>query len=126
MAGRYDIKAVQGDTLEVIFDYDDPAGVAIDLTGYYAIMQMRVNPSDPSPQVSLDSRVTGGGILFIDPTTYQPDPTKGCVFVQVTRAQAEAMAPPGGWYQLKIIAIDESVEFTLAYGQYKIFPEVAK
>lgn len=125
---RYDIQTVKGDMLEVIFQYVDPTGAPIDLSDCYAIMMMRAEPTDPDPQISLDSRNVGGGILFVETTsgTYGIDPTQGNVFVKVTRSQAEATVVPGGWYQVKLFSfIDADFEDTLAFGKYEIFPEVA-
>jgi hypothetical protein len=127
MAGRYDIKTVQGDTLIRLFEYVDPDGNPIDLTGFRAIFQVRANPTDLAPLVSLTSDA-GGGISFVDPNNnYATDPTAGFVLLKVTKAQAEAASTPGGWYQLKLLDNDDpDFDFTLAFGEYVIYPEVAK
>lgn len=129
MAGRYDIKTVQGDTLKRVFEMTDSNGNAVDFTGFRAIFQVRATPTDVDPLISLTSD-DGGGLRFVDPTqpTWPTDPTKGCVLVTVTRTQAEVAASRRNClYQLKLIdPLDPDNDFTLSYGEYIIEPEVAK
>lgn len=125
MAGRYDIQTVKGDMLEVIFGYEDPTGQPIDLSGLRCYFHFKYNPTDPAPELILTDD-EGGGILYVDPANgYAIDPTKGQVFIKVTKQQADLLNTPGGWYQCKLWSeTDPDFEATLAFGEYKIYPEV--
>lgn len=55
MAERLNIQIDQGATFPLHVEYKDPAGVAIDLTGYRVRMQVRQTPASSTKLLDFDS-----------------------------------------------------------------------
>lgn len=64
LAGRYDIIADQGSTLQRDLKYFDGAGDPVDLTGYTAAMQVRENYGSTATVLSLSSEGTAPAITL--------------------------------------------------------------
>lgn len=90
---RYDLKIIQGATLDKTFTWKDSAGTAINLTSYTAKMQIRSKLGDPGVLVELThvDGITLGGAA-------------GTVRIQRTAAQTAAYGWPRGVYDLELIS----------------------
>lgn len=63
MAGVYNFQIVKGEDFVRVLTHKDSAGVAVNNTGYTALLEARINKSDASPLITLSvgSGITLGG-----------------------------------------------------------------
>jgi hypothetical protein len=109
--GIYNITHVAGDTFQLSVTWKDPAGVAIDLTGYTAAMQVRDKPGGTvwasstgvAPALTITNGLTNGNLLITGTIT--------------------ASAPSMGVYDLQVTSSGNVVDTILA-GQFTVIEEV--
>jgi hypothetical protein len=109
---KYNITAYQGATYDLNLTWAI-GGTAVNLTGYTAAMQVRTNPSDASPVLSMTS---GTGITL--------GGTAGTIAVNVS-ASTMGSATPGNYvYDLELNSGGQVTR--LIQGAFAIQPEVTK
>ena len=111
-AGIYNFIMDQGSTYTVQMVYQDPNGNPINLTGYTAKMQLRLQYGDPVAALTL---TTGGGGIVIDPLI-------GTINITATDEQTLALEPTFYVYDLDLI--DGGTITRLIQGQITVRPEV--
>lgn len=113
MSKRYDIVIEQGATFELVVEWKDPAGSAINLAGYTAAMQVRKTFGGPTV-LSL-SNVSGIAI----------DAALGKLTITVARATTQTLpAPMQGVYDLEVAT--GTVTYRLLEGSVLVTPEVTR
>jgi hypothetical protein len=114
-AGRYDLIIDKGSTWErtLILKYDDDTRV--DLSGFYAELDIRVTEFSEEVEIQLDSN---------SPTILLGG-TSGTITLILSPSITEAFTTPVGKYDLKLIAPDNTTEFIL-YGTVKINQTVTR
>ena len=115
MASVYNATIDQGADWYVNFTYQDSAGVAINLTGYTAAMQLRA-PTD-SNIVSLSLSSPSNGITITGAT--------GLVAVRATAAQTGALIDGVYEYDLELTS-SIGIVTRLVQGQITISPQVTR
>jgi hypothetical protein len=98
-AAKYDFTIEQGATFSLGFAWKSDDGIAVDLTGYTARMQVR--QSVGSPDVLLDA-TTENGLLSIDEET-------GRVNISLPASVTTAMTWRRGRYDIEVEAPDGTV-----------------
>ena len=116
---RHDLSLPQGDSLQRQFEFTDPTGAPIDLTGFTVTLQMRQTPLSPSALAVLDTD-TNGGLTFVN-----DDPTTGKVIVDLLPA-VSAQLPVGTFSWALKIAQLPSFSWTPVWGFLTVHPETAK
>lgn len=113
--GRYDLIIEQGATLTRTFSYQTSSGVAINLTGYTARMQIR---SSYKATTIIATLTTENGGISITPST-------GSVTILMS-ATATAALSPGliGVYDIELIT--GTTVIRLIEGEVIVNPEVTK
>lgn len=76
-----DIKIIQGESWSLFANYRDAANALIDLTGYEGQMDIRRNPRDPDPVLSIDTTDTG---VILSATEYN-------IHLRISRTQTNAL-----------------------------------
>jgi hypothetical protein len=124
-AGRYDITLEQGATFDLPLRYRTPAGVAVDLTGYSAKMQVREAPAS-SLFVEFNSSLTANGFILMSGTAAnREDGANGNLRVYMTAANTAALTRFNGRYDLELR--DSSGYVTrLLEGQFRVEPEITR
>jgi hypothetical protein len=116
LAGRYDIIADQGSTLNRALIYVDSANVPVDLTGYDAAMQVRENYGSTALVLSLSTDGTAPEITL--------GGTAGTIDVSVP---ASVMATiPAGVYVYDLELDDDGTIVKPVRGQFEVRPEVTR
>jgi len=108
------LKIPQGTTYVHEFNYVDTAGVAIDLTGYSARLQMR----DEVESVAFFYEALSGADLVIDPLL-------GRITMTISSTDTEAFTILKGVYDLEIIAPSTAVT-RIVKGSVTVDPEVTR
>jgi hypothetical protein len=117
IAGRYDIIADQGSTLNRALVYLDSADVPVDLTGYDAALQVRENYGSTALVLSVSTAGTAPGIVL--------GGTAGTIDVSVS-ASVMADVPAGVYvYDLELDGGDDGVVKPVR-GQFEVRPEVTR
>jgi len=114
-AANYDFEIEQGATLSKSFVWKDGDGVAVNLTGYTARMQIR--PSVDSATV-LQSLSTTDGTIVIAAVT-------GTITLTLTDTVTAAITWRRGKYDLELVSSDGTVT-RLIYGVVTISKEVTR
>jgi hypothetical protein len=124
-AGRYDITLEQGATFDLPLRYRTPAGVAVNLTGYSAKMQVREAPAS-SLLVEFNSTLTANGFIWLTGSAEnREDGANGNVRVYMTAANTAALPRFAGRYDLELR--DASGYVTrLLEGQFRVEPEITR
>lgn len=112
-AGIYNFIMDQGSTYTVQLVYNDPNGNPINLTGYTAKMQLRLQYGDPVAALTLSTDV-GGGIVIDGPT--------GTINITATDEQTLVLEPTFYVYDLDLITGGTITR--LIQGQVTVRPEV--
>lgn len=112
IAGIYNFTMDQGSTYTVQMAYLDPNGTPINLTGYTAKMQLRLQYGDPVAALTLTTE--NGGITINGPT--------GTINILATDEQTLTLQPTFYVYDLDIIS-GGTIE-RLVQGQITVRPEV--
>lgn len=114
MSKRYDITIEQGSTFELVVEWKDPAGAAINLTGYTAAMQIRRTYGAPV-LVSLTS--PSGGITI--------DAALGKLTLTIARSTTQTLpAPVQGVYDLEVTT--GTTTYRLLEGSVLVTPEATR
>lgn len=111
-AGIYNFIMDQGSTYTVQMVYQNGAGSPIDLTGYTAKMQLRLQYGDPVAAMTLSTE--NGGISIDGPT--------GTINIVATDEQTLVLEPTFYVYDLDLI--NGPVITRLVQGQITVRPEV--
>jgi hypothetical protein len=124
-AGRYDITLEQGATFDLPLRYRTPAGVAVNLTGYSAKMQVREAPAS-SLLVEFNSTLTANGFIWLTGSAEnREDGANGNVRVYMTAANTAALPRFTGRYDLELR--DSTGYVTrLLEGQFRVEPEITR
>ncbi|HEY7823595.1 MAG TPA: hypothetical protein VIG24_12205 [Acidimicrobiia bacterium] len=117
LAGRYDIIADQGSTLQRDLKYFDAAGSAVDLTNYTAAMQVRENYGATATILSISSEGTAPAITL--------GTTDGLIEIEVA-ATVMAEIPAGVYVYDLELTDDSSVVTKPVRGQFEVRPEVTR
>jgi hypothetical protein len=115
MATNYNTTIDQGADWYINFSYKDSAGVAINLTGYTAAMQLRSEPESTTTALSLSS--PSSGIVITGAT--------GLIAVHATAAQTGAIVEGIYYYDLEITSAS-SIVTRLIQGQITVSPQVTR
>ena len=111
-AATYNIEAYQGATytLNMTYKIDDSV---VDLTGYTAAMQVRLEPSSPTAVLSLESGagITLGGAL-------------GTIAVEVSATDMAAITAKTYQYDFDLSSGDQVTR--LIRGKFAVIPEVTR
>jgi len=116
LAGRYDIIADQGSTLNRALIYVDSANVPVDLTGYDAAMQVRENYGSTALVLSLSTDGTAPEITL--------GGTAGTIDVSVPASVMAAI--PAGVYVYDLELDDDGTIVKPVRGQFEVRPEVTR
>jgi len=124
-AGRYDITLEQGATFDLPLRYRTPAGVAVNLTGYSAKMQVREAPAS-ALFVEFNSSLTANGFIWLTGSAEnREDGANGNVRVYMTAANTAALPRFTGRYDLELR--DSTGYVTrLLEGQFRVEPEITR
>lgn len=124
-AGRYDITLEQGATFDLPLRYRTPAGVAVNLTGYSAKMQVREAPAS-GLLVEFNSSLTANGFIWLTGSAEnREDGANGNVRVYMTAANTAALPRFTGRYDLELR--DSTGYVTrLLEGQFRVEPEITR
>lgn len=114
-AAQYDFEIEQGATLRKPFVWKDSAGVAVNLTGYTAKMQVRQSAASETVLLELSNT---NGMLTITPLTG----TVTMVFSASTTADIDWKR---GKYDLEMTAVDGTVT-RLLEGEITVSREVTR
>ena len=112
IAGIYNFTMDQGSTYTVQMVYLDPNGNPINLTGYTAKMQLRLQYGDPVAALTLTTE--NGGITINGPT--------GTINILATDEQTLVLQPTFYVYDLDILS-GGTIQ-RLVQGQVTVRPEV--
>lgn len=124
-AGRYDIILEQGATFDLPIRYRTPGGVAVDLTGYSARMQVREAPTS-DVFTEFNSDLTANGFIFLSGLPEdREDGQNGNVRIFMTAANTAALARFAGRYDLELRDADDYV-IRLLEGQFRVEPEITR
>jgi hypothetical protein len=115
MAVAYNVVIDQGADWYITFTYKNSAGVAINLTGYTAAMQLRSEPSDTLAVLSLSS--PSNGITITGAT--------GTIAVHATAAQTGGISAGDYYYDLEITS-GAGVITRLVQGQIEVSAQVTR
>ena len=115
MAVAYNTTIDQGADWYINFSYKDDAGVAINLTGYSAAMQLRSEPESATAVLSLSS--PSSGIVITGAT--------GLIAVHATAAQTGAIITGTYYYDLEITS-GSGIVTRLIQGQIVVSPQVTR
>ena len=117
LAGRYDIVADQGSTLQRAFKYLDPDGVPFDVSGYTAAMEVRETYHSGTTLVSVSSEGSAPGITL--------GSTDGLITVVVSAAVMADI--PAGVFVYDLELVDGvGVVSKPVRGQFEVRPEVTR
>jgi hypothetical protein len=114
-AGNNNFVIDQGADWFVTVVYKDSAGVAINLTGYTAALQIRDTYADSTTDLSLTS--PSGGITITGAT--------GTIAIRATAAQTAAIAAGNYVYDLEITSVGGIVT-RLIQGKISLSPQVTR
>ena len=115
----HNVKADQGASLEILFRWKDSAGDPVDITGYLARLQVRVEVADADPILDLDNGAKGG-------ITLQEGGDVGLVAIRAAPAVTALWpAPELAFYDLELEAPDGTVT-RLVQGRFRILAEVTR
>jgi len=124
-AGRYDITLEQGATFDLPLRYRTPAGVAVNLTGYSAKMQVREAPAS-ALFVEFNSSLTANGFIWLTGSAEnREDGANGNLRIFMTAANSAALPRFAGRYDLELR--DGAGYVTrLLEGQFRVEPEITR
>lgn len=124
-AGRYDITLEQGATFDLPLRYRTPAGVAVNLTGYSAKMQVREAPAS-ALFVEFNSSLTANGFIWLTGSAEnREDGANGNLRIFMTAANSAALPRFAGRYDLELR--DSAGYVTrLLEGQFRVEPEITR
>jgi hypothetical protein len=114
-AGKYQIVIEQGATFTLQLVWKDANGVAVDLTGYAARMQVRRGVEVPDTLLSLTS--AGGGIVL--------GGAAGSIAISVPASVTQTLDPGSAVYDLEMESPSGFVT-RLLQGRVIISPEVTR
>ena len=114
-ATNYNTIIDQGANWFITFTYQDSAGVAINITGYTAALQLRSEPSDATAVLSLSS--PSNGITITGAT--------GTIAVTASAAQTGAISEGFYYYDLEITS-GAGIVTRLVQGQIEVSPQVTR
>ena len=114
-AAIYNATVDQGATFQLTVVYKTDAGVAINLTGYTAALQIRQNYYDDTALVTLTSPSNG---IVITPLT-------GTLAITMTAAQTGSLDEGFYVYDLEITS-SGGIVTRLIQGQFTVSPEVTR
>jgi len=114
MASTYNSTIDQGSDWYLTLIYKDSSGTAINLTGYTAAMQLRVNPNSTTADLTLS---TGSGITITGAT--------GTIVVHATATQTAALVAKNYVYDLEIKSSGNIVT-RLIQGTLNVSAEVTR
>jgi hypothetical protein len=124
-AGRYDITLEQGATFDLPLTYRDPAGNAVDLTGYSARMQVREAPAS-SVLVEFNSALSANGFILLSGSAEdREDGANGNLRIFLSAANAAALPRFAGRYDLEL-ADGSGYVIRLLEGQFRVEPEITR
>lgn len=112
---KSDIKIKKGSTYEHIFSYTDAAGVAINITGYTARMQIRVSIDD----AAYVYQALSGGDISLGGVT-------GETVLSIPAATTAAWTFDSGVYDLELISPTGKVINLVGVSRVKVGPEVTR
>lgn len=112
---EYDINVLQGATFQWRVTWKDSLGVAIDLTGYTARMQIRERRTSTDTLVNLTTE--NGGIAL--------GGAAGHIDITIAAAATAAITALRGVYDLEIVS-PAGVVYRLAMGGVTFSPEVTR
>lgn len=112
MAQTYDISVDAGSKFQVVFEWKDSSGVAIDMTGYSARMHIRSDIDQQSPDIALS---TESGITITEQS--------GEILVELTPSQTKTVK--NGYYDLEIVSPSGAVT-RLVQGALTVQLEVTR
>ena len=115
MANTYNILIDQGATYTLALSYKDSAGTAINLSGYTAAMQLRLQYDSPTTVLSLSS--PSSGIVITG--------ASGLITVTITAVQTAALDDNTFLYDLEITS-PTSVKTRLIQGVAVVSAEVTR
>lgn len=110
MAAKYTMNIDAGATFTHQFDYLDNAGEPIDLTGYTALMQIRLKPSS----------------LLVVESVPTINTTTSTVSVTLTAAQTATLIAPQYVYAIELTAAGGEPVIRLIEGNVLVSPEVVR
>jgi hypothetical protein len=114
-AAIYNATIDQGATFSLTVVYKDENGVAINLTGFTAALQIRQSYSDAAALVTLSSPSNG---IAITPLT-------GTIVITMTAAQTGSLDEGYYVYDLEITS-SGGIVTRLIQGQFTVSPEVTR
>ena len=114
-AGIYNFTVDQGAQYNTTIVWADPQGVPIDLTGYTAAMQLRLQAASPNP-AALSLTSSNGGITIT--------PLAGEMDILMTATQTGALDPGFYVYDLEIAL--GSVVTRIIQGQITVSAQVTQ
>ena len=115
MASTYNILVDQGSTYTLAVTYKDSTGAAINLTGYTAAMQLRLDYDSATAALSLSS--PSNGIVITG--------ASGLVSITMSATQTAALSADTFLYDLEITS-PTSVKTRLIQGVVVVSAEVTK
>lgn len=115
MAVAYNIVIDQGADYFLNVTYDNPDGTPVNITGYTAEMQIRVNANSPTAVLTLTS---GSGITITG--------ASGLIAIRATAAQTRAIDEGPYVYDLEITAPSTGVVTRIIQGQALVSAEVTR
>ena len=114
-AGIYNFTVDQGAQYNTTIVWADAQGVPIDLTGYTAAMQLRLQAASPNPS-ALNLTSSNGGIVIT--------PLTGSMLITMTATQTGALSP--GFYVYDLELTLGSVVSRIIQGQITVSAQVTQ
>jgi hypothetical protein len=115
-AGIYNFTIDQGAQYTTTIVYQNPNGTPIDLTGYTAAMQLRVQAAAPNPASLTLTSAPGGGIVIT--------PLAGQLDITITTAQAATLDARFYVYDLELTL--SGVVSRIIQGQITVSAQVTQ
>ena len=114
-AGIYNFTVDQGAQYNTTIVWADAQGVPIDLTGYTAAMQLRLQAASPNPS-ALNLTSSNGGIVIT--------PLTGSMLITMTATHTGALSP--GFYVYDLELTLGSVVSRIIQGQITVSAQVTQ
>ena len=115
---KYDITLVQGATFSLKFNYQDSSKVPINLAGYTARLQVRLEHDSVTP--SLELTTENGGITLNSPST-------GDIVLYLSNTSTSAITFTTGVYDLELShTTTEEVVDNILYGNVNVRRNVTR